>query len=107
MIQADFRVGDHDYDLTIQGHAGYSDAGNDIVCAGVSAIAYTLLGFLDNHSDDIESISAQVKSGDLCIRCSGGEKVRLAYDMAMIGIQQIAMKYPRHVQVTIHPAIGG
>lgn len=107
MIKADFRVGDHDYDLIIQGHAGYSDAGNDIVCAGVSAIAYTLLGFLDNHSDDIESISAQVKSGDLCIRCSGGEKVRLAYDMALIGIQQIAMKYPRHVQVTIYPAMGG
>lgn len=107
MINIDFRVGDHEYDLAIQGHAGYSDAGNDIVCAGVSAIAYTLLGFLDRISDDIESTSAQVKSGDLRVKCKGGEKTALAYDMAMIGLQQIAMKYPRHVKVNIYPAIGG
>ena len=108
MITIDFCVGDKAHALTITGHAGYSDHGNDIVCAGVSAIAFTLLGFLDNHSDDVGSISAQAKSGDFHISCDEcGEKIATAFDMAMIGLQQIAMKYPKHVTIHIHPALGG
>lgn len=107
MINIEFRVSDNEYDLSIQGHAGYSDSGNDIVCAGVSAIAYTLLGFLNRIEYDIEGTSAQVKSGDLRVQCKGGEKTAQAFDMAMIGLQQIAMKYPRHVTIHIHPAFGG
>ena len=103
MIRIDYRVGDRDHKLTIKGHAEYSDTGNDIVCAGVSAIAFTLIGFLENHRDDIESIGAQRQSGDLRIECVGGEKVALAFDMALIGLQQIAMKYAKHVQVNIYP----
>lgn len=106
MICIEYRVGDHEHDLSILGHAGYSDAGNDIVCAGVSAIAYTLLGFLENHRDDIAYISAQPKSGDFRVRCKGTDKVDTAFDMAIIGLQQIAMKYPKHVTIDIHLAAG-
>ena len=107
MIDIHLRVGDHAYELTIQGHAGYDAGGHDIVCAGVSAIAYTLLGFLKSIEYDIGSTSAQVNSGGLHLMCQGGEKVETAIDMAMIGLQQIAAKYPKHVSVTIHPAPGG
>ena len=107
MIQIDFTVGDDSYELTVTGHAGYSNHGNDIVCAGVSAITYTLLGFLDQHWDDVENISAKTESGYAHIACKGGEKVSTAFDMAMIGLQQIAMKYPKHVTVDIYPALGG
>ena len=106
MICIDYRVGDHEHDLTILGHAGYSVTGNDIVCAGVSAITYTLLGFLENHRDDIAYISAQDKSGDTRIICKGGEKVHTAFEMAIIGLQQIAMKYPKYVSIEIHLAAG-
>ncbi len=107
MTQVEYRVGDRSHSLTITGHADYSDHGNDIVCAGVSAITFTLLGFLDNHSDDIESISAQTKSGYAAVSCVGGEKTALAFDMALIGLQQIAMKYPKHVSIHIYPTLGG
>ena len=107
MIQIDYHVGDDTHALTITGLAGYSEHGNDIVCAGVSAITFTLLGFLENHKDDIESISAQTESGRAHISCKGGEKTALAFDMALIGLQQIAMKYPKHVTIDIHPAPGG
>ena len=33
----------HNDGMTIEGHAGYADAGQDIVCAGVSAIVQTLI----------------------------------------------------------------
>lgn len=108
MIEATFVLGERDYELSIQGHAGYSDNGNDIVCAGVSAIAFTLMGFLQNNKDDIGNISAQFLSGDLKVKCkSGGERIKTAFDMALIGLQQIAHKYPKHVKVTIDPATGG
>lgn len=107
MIEVAYYGGGPDHKLEVKGHAGYSDHGNDIVCAGVSAITFTLLGFLDNHMDDIESISAQTKSGHACITCKGGDTTAIAFDMALIGLQQIAMKYPKHVTIHIHPALGG
>ena len=107
MIEVAYYGGDHTHKLMIAGHAGYSDHGNDIVCAGVSAITFTLLGFLENHKDDIESASAQTQSGYACIEGKGGETVALAFDMALIGLQQIAMKYPKHVTIHIHPVIDG
>lgn len=95
------------YSLTIQGHAGYSSQGNDIVCAGVSAIAYTLLGFLKKYEEDAAYISAHTQSGDVKVFCQGGEKFRLAYEMAAIGLQQIAKAYPDHVKVDIYPDLLG
>ena len=107
MIEVAYYGGGPSHKLIIKGHAGYSDHGNDIVCAGVSAITFTLLGFLDNHSDDIESISAQTQSGHAHISCKGGKTTELAFDMALIGLQQIAMKYPKHVSINIYPVIDG
>ena len=104
MININFYVSDNEYDLTIKGHANYSNNGNDIVCAGVSAIALTLWGFLERHKGDgIESIGAQPASGDMRITCKGGKTAELAFDMAMTGLQYIAIKYPKHVSITIHP----
>ena len=34
--------------LHISGHAGYAAPGEDIVCAGISAIGYALMGYLRN-----------------------------------------------------------
>ena len=108
MIYINHRASEDVNTLTITGHAGYDDHGNDVVCAGVSAITYTLLGFLTNHLDDIESTDAQLEGGHVHIKCrGGGETAALAFEMAVIGIEQIAVKYPKHVTVDIDPALGG
>lgn len=86
----------------MRGHAGYSTTGTDIVCAGVSAIYFALLGFLEN-SEDAEIKSARTGSGDTDISCAGGAKTEAAVDMALIGLQQIAAKYPDNVQIDIYP----
>lgn len=92
------REGDH-HTLSIQGHAGYAEHGNDIVCAGVSAISYALLGWLNHAGCDISA--ARVDSGDLEVSCKGIKQAATAFDMAVIGLGQIAKKYPRHVEVYI------
>lgn len=47
--------------LTVSGHAGYSKKGEDIVCAGVSALTYTLINGLEANLG-IET-HCEVKSG--------------------------------------------
>ena len=42
----------HNYGMTIEGHAGYADAGQDIVCAGVSAIVQTLIQSVEDLTVD-------------------------------------------------------
>lgn len=38
------------YKITMSGHAGYGQSGNDIVCAGISAIFYNLVAVLTEYS---------------------------------------------------------
>lgn len=43
MIKAEIGYGDRSYTVSIEGHAGYAPKGQDIVCAGVSALASAFL----------------------------------------------------------------
>lgn len=100
MIQVTYAQNGNHHQLSITGHAGYSQRGNDIVCAGVSAIAYTLLGFLENSRDDVEELASATASGELSVSCTGGVRAGMAFEMALIGLMQIANQY--HDNVKIH-----
>ena len=97
MIRARFeRCGISRLGVCIEGHSGYSADGKDIVCAGVSAIFYALLGYLSNSFGDSLTVK-EVSSGRAEIECpeEGEEAVR----MACIGILQISENYPFCVSV--------
>ena len=47
MIKVQIIKGDDKVMLSVKGHAGYADKGEDIVCAGVSAIIFGLMNALD------------------------------------------------------------
>lgn len=85
--------------LEMTGHADYNP-GNDVVCAGASAIAYTLLGYLHNAEGHLLEMQEEtVESGNLLVRCLGDEMVAEAHKMALIGFLQLAERYPEHVSV--------
>lgn len=86
--------------LSIKGHADYANHGDDIVCAGVSAVTYTLAGWLINRVDETERYM-KLDSGNGTIMCYALDKADTAFDMAMIGFTQIANTYPNHVSVHI------
>lgn len=95
------RYGENGHELQIRGHANYN-AGADIVCAGVSAIAYTLLGYLENHQEEIDEIEGPAASaGDLYVACTGGETIANGFEMAAIGLAQMAQKYPDNISIHI------
>ena len=92
------REGDR-HRLAVDGHAGYAEHGRDIVCAGVSAISFALLGYLQQCGAEAAEISGV--SGSLTIDCRGGERVAGAFDMALCGWLQIAKNYPHCLEVYI------
>ena len=68
MITVTFRVKDDGLieKMSIRGHSGYADSGNDIVCASASTLLYTAIGSLEElcglngfytlHEEDNRSI---------------------------------------------------
>ena len=90
---------DEVFELTAEGHAGYAEKGQDIVCAGVSAIVYALIGWLENNIESYVSIDE--RNGEVVIACEGDEQVEAVFYMAAIGIENIANTYPDHVEIDI------
>lgn len=48
MIKIDIKRQGDTYEVILEGHAGFREAGKDIVCAGLSTLAYTLINCLEN-----------------------------------------------------------
>lgn len=101
MIQARYDRDGEMHTLSVNGHAGYSPKGQDIVCAGVSAIVYALIGWLENNSEDTRFVSIDENNGEAVIACEGDEKVSAVFYMAAIGIEGIMNTYPSHVDIEI------
>ena len=99
MIRASYRVEGDAHSLTAIGHAGYSEKGTDIVCAGVSALVQALIGWLENNPCEVQCVS--VDAGEVIIACSGGEDVSAVFYMVAIGLEQLAYTYPDHVDMNI------
>lgn len=89
------------HNLHITGHAGYSACGADVVCAGISAIGYALLGYLENCEEGDPDYAYMEESGALAIFSFPTERVDVAFEMALIGLMQIANQYPENVSIHI------
>lgn len=101
MIEIEYNKGKTTHELSIAGHAAYDDEGKDIVCAAVSAIAWTLAGYLNRHGMEYE-----VDSGDFYCLTERWVDTDVAFELTMIGLAQIEAKYPQCVEITINAAAG-
>lgn len=91
------------------GHAGFNP-GNDIVCAAISALAYTLLGTLQNlkhdfpndflleHFDNHGVVFCNVSN----ISAQAMPHVIDIFKTIYIGLKQIEAKYPAHLKIFLH-----
>lgn len=85
--------------LQATGHAGYHP-GDDIVCAGCSALVYALAGALRGLSGHVSELSVQLEPGDALISAQGDSSAAACFQMAETGLRQIAAAYPQWVSVT-------
>ena len=96
MIHVKYRALPDFHILHINGHAQFDELGRDIVCAGVSAITYALMNYLEDI--DPSGLYVSEGAGNVEIAC-GGEDNGIAFDVAMAGYRAIAQTYPDHVTV--------
>lgn len=84
------------YRLTAVGHA----TGSSEVCAAVSGLVYALGGYLKNleRAGAVELRSFLLESGAAELEAQGGA-ARAPFEMAAVGLLQIAAKYPKQVRV--------
>lgn len=84
--------------IEISGHAGYAEAGKDIVCAAVTALTQTLIRSLEDLARD--EIEYEVSPGRADIHYRNlSEEGRLLIDSFFIGVCLIADEFPEYVRI--------
>lgn len=81
--------------ITVSGHAGHAPAGQDIVCAAVSALTYALAGYLEETG---QAARSDIRRGYADIE--GAEGCGAAFALVRCGIEQLAAAYPGCVEMT-------
>lgn len=92
--------------LDIQGHAGQAPYGQDIVCASVSILAYTVaqtLLYMHEEGRLAEEPMIEIDSGDAIVACKPTEEyygeAYHTYFVAEVGCELLAQNYPQYVDV--------
>ncbi len=98
--------------FTISGHALYAEHGNDIVCAGVSAVSFGAVNAVMALTG-VEPEIEQVKDGFLrCVVPAGldqatEEKVQLLLEGMVVSLRTIEKDYGEYIKITSKKAGGG
>jgi uncharacterized protein YsxB (DUF464 family) len=86
--------------IAAEGHAGWADAGDDVVCAAVSAILQAAWLGLTAHAG--VPVTGERDRGKLVMRWPDDARERpdvaAIAATAALSIEQIARQYPEHVQ---------
>lgn len=94
--------------VTIEGHALSGAAGHDLVCAGCSALAYTLaanVGNMDTNGQ-IRDAVAKLEPGNAEISCKPKNKyaavVARIFEAVCVGFELLAAANPLYISYEIH-----
>ena len=83
--------------ITIEGHAGYAEAGKDIVCAGVTALTENLIDSIESLTED--TIQYEISPGRVDIHFKNlSEDGKLLVDSFFLGISVISQDFPEYVK---------
>lgn len=80
--------------LTVQGHAGYAEAGRDIVCAAASALVWALAGVLQ-ETGRLE----KMHTGTGWAEVTGTGDCEREFALVRCGLEMLAAQYPGCVKV--------
>ena len=84
--------------ITIDGHAGYAEAGKDIVCAGVTALTENLIDSIESLTKD--EIQYEISPGRVDMHYKDlSEDGKLLVDSFFLGICDIEHDFPENVKI--------
>lgn len=94
----------------VSGHAGYDQPGQDIVCAGVSVLATSVLNGLDQVCDlgdaltytyiPLEEPLIDVQIDTQFLDERGKRDARLLFDTLVINLKSLGDQYPDFIHIT-------
>lgn len=91
--------------IKVRGHANYAPHGQDIVCAGVTALTQTLVESLETLTGN--EIKYDMSPGRVDIEIEDpDEDAQLLMDSFLVGIEMIADEFPEHVRVEESNGLG-
>ena len=109
MIRVQVTVGRDGLTLSAMGHAGFAPRGQDVVCAGVSALLYGFVAYLEgltpiataeacSMGGDLPHLEVSEGDGRLWVRTHGSDgRDKAALAPIEAGLRLIAACYPHHV----------
>lgn len=85
--------------LKVTGHAESGPHGQDIVCAGVSALTQTSLLGLIHYLQ--HAVKYEIKSGYLMFELeeSPTEQTQAVLETLVLGLSEMAQNYPQNIQI--------
>lgn len=84
--------------IEVIGHAGQSEPGHDIVCAGVSALIQTLAASIDSLTDD--DLDCMLAPGVFILKTKDlSAESRLLVDSFFVGICGVAEAHPDYIKI--------
>ena len=99
--------------FTVKGHAGYAEAGSDIICAAVSALCYTAAGYFESAKPGEYRYEFEEKDGYMKLELleiatdDGKTKAGAVMDAWLIGVRQIRSSYGGRYIKIIDTKTGG
>ncbi len=93
--------------IEAKGHAGYAEAGKDIVCASVSTLMYTLAQSVKNMYELgtlADEPTINLTTGDACIKCRFDDydffyEAFQNFSLIGLGYSLLAHSYPQYVRL--------
>lgn len=95
MTQITYNLSDDEFSILCQGHAGYADAGNDIVCAAISTLTQTLVKHMEIAADEYQ---AHADKGELFCNARGVVAVE-CFKLVLTGLRMLQANYPRYLKI--------
>ena len=84
--------------ITVFGHAGYAEAGKDIVCAGVTALVQGLVRSVESLTSDQIQYDITPGRADIYFK-DLSEAGKLLVDSFFLGMCLIADDFPEHIKL--------
>lgn len=91
------------YRVTVSGHAGFAERGEDILCAAASMLLHTLAGAVRGLSERgmAEDIAVTLRTGMGEVACTPASEFRClvtaVMDSIVLGFSLLAADYPEYV----------
>ena len=109
MIRVTFHKKDHELvSFEMTGHAGFSEHGSDIVCAGVSALAITTVNSIEKLAGYQPIVDVdEVEGGYLYLEVVGdvtkvqAQTTQILLNSLLLGLEDIQSEYQDFLAVTV------